>query len=1113
VFANVYVAPSGTRGADPRADRGGACLLPNHRAFGRVAGVADRRGACVCDPPKIARSMNFPIPDPVTGRLILANVTLCVVADTAVFIQHAETAACYQPLENFTCGCVEGSAQIALQLAFYNETTATVEAGVMVLCGQPERQYNGPLSAQATTGATAASALAGPAAGLIQAGGMLASSPCGGSDTENLGGKSALVPFSMPVERIGDFLALMTLAFGPLALHALAATVMWKLKARKQKRLLAMLEERAQEKIAQGELTLDISDNPLSTSQINVDFVGVAPPDALVHEESAAIQAISSSRQQLTEAEAVRAAALQLAISTGDITLELDRSMEELGISRNADGLLHDANGAIYKDEDLLQRARASVAETKLGIVTSPGKKVDEDFTDPEFATLGQLDLFLRGAQTVKFPNFTVNVLYFIFPGICFESFRLVMPRNGMPRDGVEILCGTIGLVFVTAFLLVTHKWGTEAGRNQDLLNVVFVNYERALGHCPWIVRRVLPRGFWRGSHHFISRFGAFYEQFSEVHIKWITGSHLIKALVAALLATVDPGADNCPLMLLILAGFFFAYALFMLILRPHRKPTDDALVVVLTAVTGVMALVMVYPREPWNAKLLYSILLYSALASLPFTLGIGAMEFLMWRKLEERRLREEDEARRQADKGVAAGESDADFEDIRSDIVDDIIDDPVTKARAAAAAAAVAAAEAKMASAVADSSGALEKVSDAAAAAATAQAACDAIPETPDDAAVRALARQSHHNAESAAAALAAALDALDAVEAAEAAAATAHAAKTAEDRARRAKAEAAGGAAAYGVVNSTSVAVNADSDVDDHTANARRLSTTARGAARQAFAHAATASADWAAAAALAAAGVAMKLRTAESTRSAHACIATESEKRNEAEAAEAEACDRITAAAVESVADALRRQQERIDAAVRRKIEEEVKRRAEAEVAAASIPPPLPPLLLAPVPAVIEEAVASVAEEPSAKECRFKGTKESLTALKRGDFSELKVMATPPKRVQLVFEATLILLGSEDLSWAAAKKAMSRNLLRELQEMRPDAVTADKIAQLRPYIESPEFTPDLVGASSAAALALCKWVIAVYEFNHQDGRERQAKFAAAARLVGVKGAVKLK
>jgi dynein heavy chain len=122
------------------------------------------------------------------------------------------------------------------------------------------------------------------------------------------------------------------------------------------------------------------------------------------------------------------------------------------------------------------------------------------------------------------------------------------------------------------------------------------------------------------------------------------------------------------------------------------------------------------------------------------------------------------------------------------------------------------------------------------------------------------------------------------------------------------------------------------------------------------------------------------------------------------------------------------------------------------------------------------------------------------KALKGLTKGDIIELKAMKSPPNGVKLTMETVCILKGIKpgkvpapdgkgkvDDYWEPSKKMMGdQQFLNSLFDFDKDNIPDETVAQLAPYIDLPEFSPEAVGKGSVAAKGLCTWVRAMFVYN---------------------------
>jgi dynein heavy chain, axonemal len=151
----------------------------------------------------------------------------------------------------------------------------------------------------------------------------------------------------------------------------------------------------------------------------------------------------------------------------------------------------------------------------------------------------------------------------------------------------------------------------------------------------------------------------------------------------------------------------------------------------------------------------------------------------------------------------------------------------------------------------------------------------------------------------------------------------------------------------------------------------------------------------------------------------------------------------------------------------------------------------------------------AVQRSAEEDLAKaEPAVEAAMQALDSLNRKELSECKTMLTPPKGVDDVFGAVVVLLAGiepnvvvqkngkvrdKDRNWDASKKALLTNvnafidLLKSFKE-KADANEVPDInwKEVRPYLEMEHFNVDAISGKNRAAAGLCAWVINIVMYR---------------------------
>eukprot|EP01062_Namystynia_karyoxenos_P024171 TRINITY_DN1939_c0_g6_i1.p1 TRINITY_DN1939_c0_g6~~TRINITY_DN1939_c0_g6_i1.p1 ORF type:complete len:4792 (+),score=1866.14 TRINITY_DN1939_c0_g6_i1:876-14378(+) len=138
------------------------------------------------------------------------------------------------------------------------------------------------------------------------------------------------------------------------------------------------------------------------------------------------------------------------------------------------------------------------------------------------------------------------------------------------------------------------------------------------------------------------------------------------------------------------------------------------------------------------------------------------------------------------------------------------------------------------------------------------------------------------------------------------------------------------------------------------------------------------------------------------------------------------------------------------------------------------------------------LVKQQARECEEDLAKAEPLLDNAQRALDTLNKSNLTELKSFKSPPVDVQNVMACVVILLSpanapARDKSWAAAQKFMQRIdiFLQTLKTYNKEHIPATHIAQLRPYLENPEFTGDAISQKSAAAAGLCEWVRNVVKY----------------------------
>ncbi|KAA6419936.1 MAG: dynein heavy chain axonemal [Trebouxia sp. A1-2] len=123
------------------------------------------------------------------------------------------------------------------------------------------------------------------------------------------------------------------------------------------------------------------------------------------------------------------------------------------------------------------------------------------------------------------------------------------------------------------------------------------------------------------------------------------------------------------------------------------------------------------------------------------------------------------------------------------------------------------------------------------------------------------------------------------------------------------------------------------------------------------------------------------------------------------------------------------------------------------------------------------------------------------QALNTLTKGDITEVKSMKNPPSVVKLVMESVCHMLGVKpkkvqdptnpskkvDDYWEGSQKLLGESgFLQKLQTYDKDNIPPEVIVKIRPYMDNPDFEPEVVKKASKAAYGLVSWVRAMEAYD---------------------------
>jgi dynein heavy chain len=130
---------------------------------------------------------------------------------------------------------------------------------------------------------------------------------------------------------------------------------------------------------------------------------------------------------------------------------------------------------------------------------------------------------------------------------------------------------------------------------------------------------------------------------------------------------------------------------------------------------------------------------------------------------------------------------------------------------------------------------------------------------------------------------------------------------------------------------------------------------------------------------------------------------------------------------------------------------------------------------------------EAIASEADADLQKALpALLEAEAALEKLDKSEISEVKSYANPPKPVETVMEAVMVIISKEKPTWANAKKELNDPaFMTTIRTFPKENIPNKTLRKLETYTRRPDFNPQVVENISRAAAALCQWVHAMEAF----------------------------
>jgi len=127
-------------------------------------------------------------------------------------------------------------------------------------------------------------------------------------------------------------------------------------------------------------------------------------------------------------------------------------------------------------------------------------------------------------------------------------------------------------------------------------------------------------------------------------------------------------------------------------------------------------------------------------------------------------------------------------------------------------------------------------------------------------------------------------------------------------------------------------------------------------------------------------------------------------------------------------------------------------------------------------------IQEKQASVMEDLSKVEPAVQEAKTAVRSIKRQHLVEMRSMGNPPPAIRLALESVCLLLGHKVSDWKEIRGiVMKDTFIASIVNFQTDDITDQTRANMRKYMENPDYTFEKINKASLACGPLVKWAIA--------------------------------
>lgn len=231
-----------------------------------------------------------------------------------------------------------------------------------------------------------------------------------------------------------------------------------------------------------------------------------------------------------------------------------------------------------------------------------------------------------------RFPYISMLIGRLAFQGFAYDTI-LLLTRN--PVGSANGIAGGFGLVICVAWT-AAHLY--LANYIQVFEVWVYREYRIAFDALPrFVPQRLLPHGFWHNSP-FLLCFRAAVDLYigKEAQLRHLSWGTYFRMILIGIIVGVPSSKENCLGVYISLLIIMWLSAVIFVVFRPHRRPIDDMINVLLSFLNGLMIIFIIEPQLG-DSNTVFVVIVYIAISSMAFTFIYAACEFFWWNRVEVR--------------------------------------------------------------------------------------------------------------------------------------------------------------------------------------------------------------------------------------------------------------------------------------------------------------------------------------------------------------------------------------------------------------------------------------------------------------------------------------------